>query len=109
MKNDFLVTTHLSDMLEKSYETPVIVFKYSNECGTSSKLKQELEEVMDDKSFVYPIFLVTVQIHRSLSQKIEEMFEIKHESPQVIILNKGKVTFTVHHKDIKIDKFKYSE
>ncbi len=107
--NDFIVTTHISEIIEESNKQPVIIFKYSSECGSSSRLKTELEEEMKAKKINYPIYLVTVQIQKVLSQKISDMFQIKHESPQVIVLNKGSVTYTAHHMDIKTDKFAFEK
>ena len=99
----FWITTHLSEILEESDKQPIIIFKYSNECGSSEVLKTKLEK----KNLSIPIYLVTVQTEPVLSQKISEQFDIKHESPQIIILNKRKVTYRAHHNEIKIEKFKF--
>jgi bacillithiol system protein YtxJ len=103
--NNFLETTHLSEIIELSNTTPVIIFKYSNSCGSSSRLKNDFQNRIESKSLKVPVFLVTVQTMKSLSQKIEEYFNIKHESPQVIILNRGKVTYKENHIAIKPDNF----
>lgn len=104
----FLETTHLSEILEKSQKQPVIIFKFSSECGTSSDLKDRLEKEVENGRINSPIYLVTVQTHKALSEKIAILFQIQHESPQIIILNKGKVTYTAHHKDIIIKNFKFN-
>ncbi|MEQ1499951.1 MAG: bacillithiol system redox-active protein YtxJ [Parcubacteria group bacterium] len=101
----FRTTTHLSEILEESNKEPVIVFKYSNDCHTSETLKKELEEKIKNKNIIHPVYLVTVQIQKALSRSIEEMFQIKHESPQILIINKFKVTYTAHHKEISCDDF----
>ena len=106
--NEFRKTTHLSEILEESSLRPIIIFKYSSECGTSSSLAKKLEDSIRDETINHLIYLVIVQTHKALCGKIETMFEIKHESPQIIILNKGKVTYTAHHKNIKIENFKYN-
>lgn len=99
---NFRETTHLSEILEESNKSPVIIFKFSSECGTSERLQKEFEENMDNKKINNPIFLVTVQKQKVLSQKIEEYFGIKHESPQVIMLKNGKVTYHENHFKIKV-------
>lgn len=99
----YLVTTHLSEILEHSQRQPVIIFKYSNSCGTSTRLDEELKNLSID----HPIYKVTVQTESVLSKKIEDWFEIKHESPQIIILNHKKVTYSAHHGEIDPDKFIY--
>lgn len=103
----FKITTHLSEILEESEKNPLIIFIYSSQCGTSHKLSNELEEKIKDRSISFPIYKVTVQTEPELSRKIEEWFQIKHESPQIIILNQGKVAYTEHHNKIEIENFKY--
>ena len=104
----WLLTTHLSEILDGSQKQPVIIFKYSSDCGTSAELKLKLEKAVTEKKLDSPIYIVVVQDHPVLSKKIAEMFDITHESPQIIILNKGKVTYTAHHRDIKIENFVFA-
>ena len=103
-----LVTTHLSEILENSEKQPVVIFKYSNQCDSSARLKKYFEKKIKNKEIKYPIYLVTVQIERNLSSKIEDWFKIKHESPQIIIINNGKVTHTSDHIDIDPESFVYN-
>ena len=105
MMHYFLETTHLSEIMEASDKEPVIIFKYSSECGSSDRLLTKLEKSIKEKSLKAPVYKVTVQIHKALSAKIAEMFEVKHQSPQILILNKGKLTYTAHHNSIKIEEF----
>ena len=101
----FLETTHLSQILEKSNKQAVMIFKYSNECGSSDRLKESLKKKIEAKTLNLPIYLVIVQIHKALSEKIAQIFNTKHESPQILIINKGKVVYTAHHGKIKIENF----
>ena len=103
--NHFKETTHLSEIIEQSDQNPVIIFKYSNNCNSSSRLYKKLEKMKDDGALNFPIYLVTVQVQSVLSKKIEEHFEIKHQSPQIIILNKRKVVYNANHNSIKTEDF----
>ncbi len=100
--NYFKETTHLSEMLEESNKYPVIIFKYSSECGTSERLQKEFEENIEKGNLKHQIYLLTVQKQKVLSKKVEEYFGIKHESPQVIILKSGKVVYHEDHFRIKL-------
>lgn len=106
--SNFKTTTHLSEILEESEKNPVVIFIYSSQCGTSHKLSNELEQKMKDGIIKPSVYKVTVQTEPVLSGKIEEWFKIKHESPQIIIVNKGKVTYAEHHSKIEIENFKYA-
>lgn len=99
----FLETTHLSEIVEKSYKNPVVIFKYSNQCRSSDRLKKQIEKMSDDSNLVIPVYLVVVQKHMTLSKKIEELFSLKHHSPQIIILKNGEVEYTAHHNNIDLN------
>ena len=101
----FIETTFMSQIIEDSWIHPVIIFKFSSECNSSTRLKEEIEKQKENKTLGVPIYLVTVQKMPALSKNLSEHFNIEHESPQIIILNKGKVTYTAHHRYIKIEDF----
>lgn len=101
----FKKTTHLSEILESSQSNRVIIFKYSDDCGTSSKLADEIENIIKQKEISPIIYMVTVQTEPVLSRKIEEWFNIKHETPQIIQIERGEVIYTDHHKNIDLNKF----
>ena len=104
----FKTTTHLSKILEDSETRSVIIFKYSSVCGSSERLAMELKEKMAKDKIKAHIYQVTVQTEPILSRKISEWFKIKHETPQIIILNKGRVTYTAHHGNIDLEKFVFN-
>ncbi len=99
----FKFTSHLSEILESSTVRPVVIFKYSNDCGTSERLSKHFENFVDNKKD-YLIYRVTVQTEPVLSEKIADWFHINHESPQVITIFKGKVIYTEHHDKIDLNK-----
>ncbi len=101
--SDFHFTTHLSEILEKSDSEKVIIFKFSDSCLSSTRLENKIKETIHSSPI--KIYKVTVQTEPVLSKKIEEHFEIKHETPQIIVLEKRKVVYTAHHSSIKIKDF----
>ena len=90
-----------------SHTYPVIIFKYSDDCYSSKRLSLKLEEEITKKKLLdnIKIYLIIVQKQPALSENIAKRFDIKHESPQIIILNKGKVSYTAHHNNINIKEF----
>ncbi len=96
----FKETTHLTLIIEKSNIKPTIIFKYSNNCGSSDRLKKEIES----KKLKQEIYLVTVQNQPVLSKNISEWFNIKHETPQIIVLDHGKVIYSADHNQIDLSK-----
>jgi bacillithiol system protein YtxJ len=100
----FKFTSHLSEILEMSEKQTVIIFKYSNSCLSSSKLSKTFEDYFGQNKGNCPVYRVTVQTEPVLSRKISDWFRIKHESPQVIAILKGKVVYTDHHNSISLEK-----
>ncbi|MFZ2522861.1 MAG: bacillithiol system redox-active protein YtxJ [Minisyncoccia bacterium] len=92
----FLEISHLSDIIEHSSKQNVIIFKYSNSCGSSERLRQELKSLLE-KNELPPVYLITVQIQKALSKQIEEYFDLKHESPQILVIKSGKLVESGDH------------
>lgn len=96
----FLSNETLEDILARSHESPIILFKHSNACGTSERMLKKTEEYTPD----IDTFVVTVQTHRELSDEIEEHFGIHHESPQAIVLYHGDPLYYDNHTSIDPEK-----
>ena len=103
----FFVTTHLSEIIEASHATPVIIFKHSETCWSSRKLRDELAQRLENGSIKAPTYIVTVQEKPELSRKIREWFDVKHETPQILIIDGGKVIYEVHHDGIDLNKLNF--
>lgn len=84
-------TEALEDLFNRSQERPVVIFKHSTTCPVSAAVYNEMER------FDGEVALVEVQRARALSQEIEKRTGIRHESPQVIVLEKGIVIWNASH------------
>ncbi len=69
----------------------MVIFKHSLTCPISAAAYEQMEE------FNGEVALVEVQSARALSTEIENRLEVAHESPQVIVLSKGRVAWTASH------------
>lgn len=87
----------LDELFEKSMETPVVIFKHSITCPISTDASTQMSIVEAD------VNLVVVQISRHISNEIESRTNLRHESPQVIILKNGKPFFNASHYRITAD------
>ena len=41
--------------------------------------------------------------HRSISNAVSEIFEVEHQSPQVMVIQNGRPTYIKSHYDINFD------
>lgn len=82
----------------------VLIFKHSTSCPVSSKAHREVERFMVDDPKETPIILIDVLKERALSMKISEHLDLRHESPQVIFLEKGKLLWNDSHFGVTSSK-----
>ena len=98
MENHFKRVTGIeefSELVRQSEQQPVVIFKHSTSCGVSASAYDEMEQ------FPGEVMLVEVQRARELSQEIEKRTGIRHETPQVLILEKGNVVWNASHWKVK--------
>ena len=90
-------TNTLDQVLARSHNEPVILFKHSTTCPISASAYRQMSQVEGDVS------LVVVQRSRDVSNEIEARTGIRHESPQAIVLRNGEAVWTASHFDITSD------
>ena len=76
-----------------------IVYKHSPYCGLSTMARHEISFFIQGNPDV-PVFQVDVIHARPLSQHIARLFDIEHESPQVILLRDGRPMFDASHRGV---------
>lgn len=84
----------LNELFEKSHETAVVLFKHSLTCPISTNVYYEISDIAAE------INLVVVQSARQISNEIAARTNIRHESPQAIVLKNGKPVYHAAHYDI---------
>ena len=90
----------LESALDRSQDKPVVLFKHSSACSLSASAQQEIKELADRTEA--PIFRVVVQEARPVSNTIERTLNVRHETPQVIILRDGKAVFDASHRNVSV-------
>lgn len=88
-------------ILRKSEEKPQLIYKHSPRCSVSFMAKQELEKFADDLAGVADLYMVNVINRRDLSHAIASELNVRHESPQVIILRDREILWAGSHWAIK--------
>ena len=98
MDNHFIKVTgaeQFTDLLSRSQKQPIVIFKHSTTCPVSAAAYNEMEQLAGE------VVLVEVQRARELSREIEKQTGIRHESPQVLVLENGKVVWNASHFKVK--------
>jgi bacillithiol system protein YtxJ len=100
MENHFFRITDensLKELVARSETEPVIIFKHSTTCSVSASAYRELQQLGSQ------VNLIEVQRYPSVSEEIEKRTGVRHESPQVIVLRRGKAVWDASHWQIKIN------
>lgn len=91
----------LEKIIERSQNTPQVIFKHSTRCSISSMAKNRLDK--NDQPEGIDFYYLDLIKHRNISNKIAEEFKVQHQSPQVLIIRDGKCTYTESHSGIMMD------
>ncbi len=77
-------------------ESTAWIYKHSPTCSLSARALSEIDLYARENPEV-PIYQVDVIRQRPLSNNLESRFGIRHESPQVILLRRGKPVWNDSH------------
>ncbi len=80
-------------------DEPTVIFKHSPTCSISLSVKREYDAFVAANPEV-PTRVVIVQSDRPLSNALEEITAIRHESPQAILARNGRVLWHASHRRI---------
>src|ERR1051326_8508782 len=92
----------LEQLLERSKTNPVLIFKHSTQCSISSHVYKEFTQFVDSFDDL-PCGLVLVIENRELSNSIAQRFNVRHQSPQAIIVKDGRAIWHASHWSITAD------
>ncbi|MDZ7691939.1 MAG: bacillithiol system redox-active protein YtxJ [Balneolaceae bacterium] len=91
-------------ILQKSNEKPQLIYKHSHRCSVCFLAKEELEGVADEINDIADLYMVNVIHERDLSNRIASELNVRHESPQVIIVKDREVRWKGSHWEVKGDE-----
>lgn len=78
----------------------VLILKHSTRCSISSMALNRLERSWTLSEKEVPVYYLDLLKYRNVSDKIEDIFGITHQSPQILVIKNGKSIYTSSHSDI---------
>lgn len=102
--NQLTTEQQIDELIQTSIEKPVIIFKHSTRCSISTTALGRLERAWDAE--LTPAFYLDLIAYRSISGMIAEKFDVEHQSPQVLVIDDGKCTYSATHWDISMEDLK---
>ncbi len=88
----------LDAVVEASQNGPVLLFKHSVTCPISARAQEQFVQVGG-----VPRYALVVQYADEVSEAVAEKFGVEHASPQLLIIEKGEVSHTLTHSQIKVE------
>lgn len=81
-----------------------IIFKHSTRCSISMMVKRRFEldwSALPETTNLYFLDLIS---HRDISAQIAELFQVHHESPQLLLIKNGECILDASHGDISAEE-----
>lgn len=96
--------SQLYDIIEESKTQTVVIFKHSTRCGISKMVLRGFEDEFDLENDKIKLYFLDLLNYREISGEISSRFNVRHESPQLLVFRDGEVVYHTSHGDIKASK-----
>jgi bacillithiol system protein YtxJ len=103
MKNwiDLTSIEQLQTIKELSQNKPQVILKHSTRCEISVMVYNRLKKGLQQDN--YDLYYLDLLNHRNISNEIASLFDVYHESPQVLVITKGEAEYVETHHAIMAD------
>lgn len=94
------------DIIDEESKTKVIlILKHSTTCSISKMALNRLESNWKEEfsQEIKPFYLDLLSF-RKISNEIAARYDVVHESPQVLIISKGKAVYNESHSGIRLSE-----
>lgn len=81
-----------------------IIFKHSTRCSISLMAKRRVEQDWSDLPDNTALYFLDLLNYRDLSHQIAELFDVHHESPQLLLIKDGECILNQSHGGISVDE-----
>lgn len=93
--------SQLESVIRSSNNRPQLIYKHSHRCATCFFAKKQVEEVAGAIIKKADLYFVDVISARPVSNGIADKLDVRHESPQIILLSNKEVVWHESHGAIK--------
>jgi bacillithiol system protein YtxJ len=98
----FTNLNQLNEIIEESKITPVLIFKHSTRCGISRFVLKNFEREYDIPSNKLHLYFLDLIAFREISNEVANKFNVRHQSPQIIVIQNGEVIYDESHNQIEV-------
>ena len=88
----------------KQHQGYSLIFKHSTRCSISMMAKRRFELDWEDLPADMPLYFLDLITYRDLSRQVAEIFQVNHESPQLLLIKDGECILDQSHGGISIEE-----
>ena len=86
----------------------ILIFKHSTRCGISRMIIKQFESLFNEENKQLKVYYLDLLNFREVSSKLSEVFQVIHQSPQLLVIKNGiSVNDESHYEIIKVNLSKY--
>lgn len=89
----------IEELVNKELPKTCYVFKHSTRCPISFRAAEEVRAA----EFSHPLFWINVVEQRDISNWVAQTYDVRHESPQLLRIEDGRVTRVWNHNQVSRD------
>lgn len=93
----------LNVIIKESYNKPQLIFKHSTRCIISKMALRNFEGEFDFEEKVEAYYLDLIAF-RNISDKVSEVFNVAHQSPQILLIREGEAVYSESHEGISAEE-----
>lgn len=90
----------ITDIKTLSISESIFIFKHSTRCGISRIVKKQFEKLLLQNKNNIKVYYLDLLKYRNVSDAVSDVFQVKHESPQLLIIRNEEAVKHVSHYDI---------
>ena len=94
----------LDEIIQQSETLPIIIYKHSTRCGLSSMTQNMLDRDWAKLRNHTKLYFLDLIRYRDISNQVEEKFNVRHQSPQILIIKNGNCIYNESHYNINVDE-----
>jgi bacillithiol system protein YtxJ len=97
----FETTDQIAEIDGLPATTTAVIFKHSTRCAISSMAKERLVSDWHFDQQTVQLYYLDLLAYRAVSNQVAEHYELQHESPQLLVINQGKLVGHTSHNGVK--------
>ena len=90
----------INTIKEISINQSILIFKHSTRCGISRMVMKQFESLFNEENKHLKVYYLDLLNFREVSSKVSEVFQVIHQSPQLLVIKNGISVYDESHNEI---------